>query len=92
VSEVTIYTEPLEDGYPEWHPAPDSFRGSFGCSFIRRSRSYRTLETYQKLAELLGLDHVLDESVLSLTWRKRFDDGVRECVTVAASLRRQGDP
>jgi hypothetical protein len=25
VSEVTLYPEHLEDGYPDWHPAPDSF-------------------------------------------------------------------
>ncbi|WP_204357315.1 hypothetical protein [Halogeometricum borinquense] len=46
--------------------------------------SYRTLETYQELAEPFGLDHVPDEAVLSRTWRNRFDDGVREYVTVAA--------
>jgi hypothetical protein len=46
--------------------------------------SYRTLETYQELADPFELDHVPDESVLSRTWRKRFDDGVREYVTVAA--------
>ena len=27
VSEVTIYTDQLEDGHPNWHPALDSFRG-----------------------------------------------------------------
>ncbi|GAD52684.1 LOW QUALITY PROTEIN: hypotheical protein [Halarchaeum acidiphilum MH1-52-1] len=46
--------------------------------------SYRTLETYQELAEPFELDHVPDESVLSRTWHNRFDDGVREYVTVAA--------
>jgi len=45
---------------------------------------YRTIETYQELAEPSGLDYVPDESVLSRTRRKRFDDGVREYVTVAA--------
>ncbi|RDZ93340.1 transposase, partial [Haloferax sp. Atlit-6N] len=39
---------------------------------------------YQELAEPLGLDRVPGESVLSRTWRKRFDDGVREFVRIAA--------
>ena len=86
VSEVTIYMEHLEDGYPSWHPAPDSFRAMLRLFIYREitGDSYRTLETYQELAEPFGLDHVPDESVLSRTWRKRFDDGVREYVTVAA--------
>ena len=86
VSKVTIYTEHLEDGYPVWHPAPDLFQGMLRLFIYREitGDSYRTLETYQELAEPFGLDHVPDESVLSRTWRKRFDDGVREYVTVAA--------
>lgn len=86
VSEVTIYTEHLEDGYPDWHPAPDSFQGMLRLFIYREitGDSYRSLETYQELAEPFGLDQVPDESVLSRTWRKRFDDGVREYVTVAA--------
>ncbi|ELY93736.1 transposase [Natrialba taiwanensis] len=86
VSEVTIYMEHLEDSYPEWHPAPDSFRGMVRLFVYREitGDNYRTLETYQELAEPFGLDHVPDESVLSRTWRNRFDDGVREYVTVAA--------
>nr|WP_175607300.1 hypothetical protein [Natrinema saccharevitans] len=46
--------------------------------------SYRSLETYQELAEPFELDHVPDESVLSRTWRNRFDDDVHEYVTVTA--------
>ena len=86
VSEVTIYWEHLEDGYPEWHPAPDSFQGMLQLFIYREitGDSYRTLETYQEIAEQFGLDHVPDESVLSRTWRERFDDGVREYVTLAA--------
>jgi len=86
VSGVTLYTEHLEDGYPDWHPAPDSFRGMLRLFIYQEitGDSYRTLETYQELAEPFELDHVPDESVLSRTWRNRFDDGVREYVTVAA--------
>ncbi|WP_435065351.1 transposase [Halobaculum sp. EA56] len=86
VSEVTIYTEHLKDKYSEWHPAPDSFEGMLRLFIYRKitGDSYRTLETYQELAEPFGLDHVPDESVLSRTWRNRFDDGVCEYVTVAA--------
>jgi hypothetical protein len=86
VGEVNIYTVYLEDGYPEWHPAPDSFWGTLRLFIYREvtGDSYRTLETYQELAEPFGLDHVPDESVLSRMWRNRFDGGVREYVTVAA--------
>jgi hypothetical protein len=86
VREVTIYTEHLEDGYPNWHPAPDSFDGMLRLFIYREitGDSYRTLETYQELAEPFGLNHIPDESVLSRTWRNRFDDGVHEYVTVAA--------
>ena len=86
VSEVTIYTEYLEDGYPGWHPAPHSFEGMLRLFIYREitGDSYRTLETYQELADPFELEHVPDESVLSRTWRNRFTDGVREYVTVAA--------
>jgi len=86
VSEVTIYMEHLKDGYPEWHPAPDSFQGMLRLFIYREitGDSYRTLETYQELADPFGLDHVSDEAVLSRAWRNRFDDGVREYVNVAA--------
>jgi hypothetical protein len=86
VSEVTIYMKHLEDGYPDWHPAPDLFQGMIRLFIYREitGDSYRTLETYQELAEPFGLDHVPDEAVLSRAWRNRFDDGVREYVTVAA--------
>ncbi|SEH67313.1 hypothetical protein SAMN05192561_1284 [Halopenitus malekzadehii] len=86
VSEVTIHMEHLEDGYPSWHPAPDSFRAMLRLFIYREitGDSYRTLETYQELAEPFGLEHVPDEAVLSRAWRNRFDDGVREYVTVAA--------
>ncbi|ELZ89511.1 putative transposase (TCE33) [Haloferax elongans ATCC BAA-1513] len=88
VSAVTISTDELEDGYPEWHPAPDSFRGMLRLFIYREitGESYRTLETLQELAEAFGLEHVPDESVLSRTWRNRFDDSVREYVTVTAHL------
>ena len=86
VSEVTIYMEHLEDGYPDWHPAPDTFRGMLRLFIYREitGDSYRTLETYQEFAEPIGLAHIPDESVLSRTWRKRFNDGVREYVTLTA--------
>jgi len=42
------------------------------------------LARYQELTEVFDLGHIPDESVLSRTWRKRFDDGVREFVHVAA--------
>nr|WP_240940574.1 transposase [Haloarcula argentinensis] len=86
VSEVSLRTDRLKDSYPGWHPASYSFLGMIRLFTYREitGDSYRTLETYQELAEPFGLEYMPDESVLSRTWRKRFDDGVREYVTVAA--------
>nr|WP_240729962.1 transposase [Halalkalirubrum salinum] len=86
IAESSIRTELLDDGYPEWHPAPPSFLGMVRLLIYREitGDSYRELARYQKLAKPLGLDHIPDESVLSRTWRKRFDDGVREFVRIAA--------
>lgn len=86
VAESTIRTEYLDDGYPEWHPAPHSFLGMIRLLVYREisGDSYRALTRYQELAEPFGLNHVPDESVLSRTWRKRFDDGVREFVRLTA--------
>lgn len=62
----TLYTKHLEDGCAEWHLAPDSFLGMLRLFIYREvtGDSYRTLETYQELAEPFGLDHVPDEAVL----------------------------
>jgi len=86
IAESTVRAELLDDGYPEWHPAPHSFLGMVRLLIYREitGDSYRALARYQELAEPLGLDRVPDESVLSRTWRKRFDDGVREFVQIAA--------
>ncbi|WP_158055709.1 transposase [Halorussus halophilus] len=86
VTEVTIRSGTLDDSYPEWHPAPDSFLGMIRLFIYREitGDSYRTLAQYQELADAFGLDHVPDESVLSRTWRNRFDGDVREFVTTAA--------
>nr|WP_239642058.1 transposase [Natrinema versiforme] len=86
IAESTIRTEYLNDSYPEWHPSPDSFLGMVRLLIYREitGESYRALARYQELAELFGLDHIPDESVLSRTWRNRFNDGVREFVRSAS--------
>ena len=86
VAESSIQTEYLDDSYPEWHPAPHAFLGMVRLLIYREAtgESYRALARYQELAEPLDLEHIPDESVLSRTWRERFDDGVREFVQVAA--------
>ncbi|KTG10658.1 transposase [Haloprofundus marisrubri] len=86
VAESSIQTKYLDDSYPEWHPAPHSFLGMVRLLIYREATgtSYRALARFQELAEPLGLKHIPDESVLSRTWRKRFDDGVREFVQVTA--------
>jgi IS5 family transposase len=88
VAESSIQTEYLDDSYPEWHPAPHAVLGMVRLLIYREATgtSYRALARYQELAEPLDLEHILDESVLSRTWRKRFDDGVRELVQVAAKF------
>lgn len=86
IAESTIRTEDFNDSYPEWHPAPDSFLGMVRLLIYRKitGESYRALARYQELAEPFGLGHILDESVLSRTWRNRFDDGVREFIRSTA--------
>lgn len=46
--------------------------------------SYRALSRRQELAGAFGLDRIPDESVLSRTWRKRFDESIHEFITTAA--------
>lgn len=86
IAESTIRTKYLDDSYPEWHPAPDSFLGMVRLLIYREitGESYRALARYQELAEPFELDHIPDESVLSRTWRNRFDDDVREFVRSAS--------
>ncbi|WP_227133115.1 transposase [Halorubellus salinus] len=76
----------LDDGYPEWHPAPHSFEGMLRLFLYREltGESYRGLSKYPELASVFGLEKIPDESVLSRTWRNRFDDATREFVTTAA--------
>ncbi|QCJ46401.1 transposase [Haloprofundus sp. MHR1] len=78
----------LKDGYPEWHPAPYPFEGMLKLFFYREITgcSYRELTQYQELASAFGLRRIPDESVLSRTWRKRFDRATREFVRRGAHL------
>lgn len=76
----------LDDGYPEWHPAPHSFEGMVRLFLYREvtGESYRALAHYPELAPVFGLEKIPDESVLSRAWRNRFDEATREFVTTAA--------
>ena len=76
----------LDDGYPEWHPAPHSFEGMLRLFLYREltGESYRALTRYPELADVFGLEKIPDESVLSRTWRNRFDDATKTFVTTAA--------
>lgn len=76
----------LNDSYPDWHPAPYSFHGMLRLFLYREitGQSYRSLAQYPEISDTFSLERVPDESVLSRTWRNRFDDAVREFVTTAA--------
>ena len=76
----------LDDGYPEWHPAPYPFEAMVRLFLYREltGESYRGLTKYPELADVFGLEKIPDESVLSRTWRNRFDDATRTFVTTAA--------
>lgn len=75
-----------KDGYPEWHPAPYSFRGMVKLFYYREitGESYRSLTRQQELADVFGLERIPDESVLSRTWRNRFDEAGWAFVTNGA--------
>nr|WP_254274485.1 hypothetical protein [Halomicroarcula marina] len=70
--------ETLEDGYPEWHPAPYPFHGMLRLFLYREitGQSYRSLTQYAELVEVFGIERIPDESVLSRTWRNRFANAV----------------
>jgi hypothetical protein len=76
----------LEDGYPDWHPAPYDFEGMLTLFLYREitGQSYRDLAQYPELADVFGLARIPDEAVLSRAWRQRFGEGEREFVTTAA--------
>jgi len=88
IVESSIRIEFVEDDYPEWHPAPHSFPGMVRFLIYRdiTCESYRGLSQYQEFAELFDLEVVPEESELSRTWQKRFTDGVREFVRIAAHV------
>lgn len=46
--------------------------------------SYRSLSKYPELADVFGIEKIPNESVLSRTWRNRFDEATRGFVTTAA--------
>jgi len=75
-----------EDQYPEWHSTSYPFRGMVKLFYYREitGESYRSLTRQQELADLFGLDKIPGESVLSRTWRNRFDDAGRAFVTNGA--------
>ena len=94
LTDLELQIETLEDGYPEWHPAPYSFHGMLKLFLYREvtGDSYRTLTRHPELADVFGLKRIPDESVLSRTWRNRFDDDVRGFISRQRTLLGQGDP
>ncbi|MFC7140523.1 transposase [Halosimplex aquaticum] len=83
---VDVPFDLLDDGYPEWHPGPRSFEGMVRLFLYREltGESYRALGRYPELADVFGLEKIPTESVLSRTWRNRFDEMTREFIRTAA--------
>lgn len=86
LTDLRLQIETLEDGYPEWHPASYSFHGMLKLFFYLEvtGDSYRSLTRHPELADVFGLDQIPNESVISRTWRNRFDDDIRGYVTTSA--------
>jgi hypothetical protein len=63
---------------------PPLYKRVVSIKHLEKLLDYRMLARYQEIAEPFESDRLSDEFVLSRTWRKRFDDGVREFVRVAA--------
>lgn len=68
----------LLDSYSAWHPSPYDFEGMLRLFLYHKitGMSYRQLEQYPELTAAVDLDKTPVESVLSRTWRNRFDDSV----------------
>lgn len=75
----------FEDDCPDQHLASYTFHGMLRLFLYREitGQSYRTLAWYQELVDVLGLERIPNESVLSRTWHNH-DDSVRECIVTAA--------
>jgi hypothetical protein len=86
--ELEVRTDNLEDSYSDWHPTSYPFQGVLKLFFYREitGDSYRKLSERQELASACGLDCIPDVSVLSRTWRNRFDDATREFIKRGAHL------
>ncbi|GGL71753.1 transposase [Halocalculus aciditolerans] len=83
---ASIRTKTLEDAYPAWHPAPYDFEGMLRIFIYHEitAESYQRIAEYPELADEFGLEKTPGPSVLSRTWRERFDDDAREFVETAA--------
>ena len=88
LEELDVRIRSLEDRYPEWHPASYPFLGMLKLFIYREitGNSYHKLSKHQKLISAVGLNRTPDVSVLSRTWRNRFDDATREFIKRGAHL------
>ena len=86
LTDLRLQIETLDDGYPEWHPASYPFRGMLKLFVYLEvtGDSYRSLTRHPELTDVFGLDQIPNESVISRTWRNRFDNDVRGYVTASA--------
>ena len=86
IGDVPITIDTLEDPYPDWHPASYPFEEMLRLFVYREltGKSYESISESSELAAELGLDSMPDPSVLSRTWRDRFDEATREFVETAA--------
>lgn len=86
LTDLKLQIKTLDDGYPEWHPAPYPFHGMLKLFIYLEvtGDSYRSLTRHPELADVFELDRIPDESVVSRTWRNRFDDDIRGYITASA--------
>jgi hypothetical protein len=86
IGDVSITIGTLEDSYPDWHPASYPFEAMLRLFLYREltGKSYESISESSELAAELGLNSLPDSSVLSRTWRDRFDEATRKFVETAA--------
>jgi len=88
ITELEFQTEPPEDGYPEWHPTPYPFHGMLKLFLYLEVTGdrYQSLVRHSELVGVFRIGRIPDKSNFLETWRNRFDDDVRGCISQCTLL------